>query len=150
MARIRSTQMRSLRALFTASAAYNSCISGFSVEGGNRKLVGRGMTIVFERSRERLCFGIHAMTNRPALHHDDGMMPVLALRRGGQARDVTRLHLPQYLLETHRRKVMAFIHNDVAVVCDEVVHDLFAVQALNDGNVNHAAGTSPTAADLAD
>ena len=46
--------------------------------------------------------------------------------------------------------MMTFIHNDVAVVCDEVVHDLFAIQALNDGNVNHAAGASPPAPDLAD
>src|SRR5580698_8095535 len=79
-----------------------------------------------------------------------GMMSVLALRCCCQTRDETRLHLPQYLLETHCRKMMAFIHNNVPVVGDQVVHDLFAVQALNDSNVNNATCPSPTASDLAD
>ena len=45
---------------------------------------------------------------------------------------------------------MAFIHDNVTVVGNDVVHDLFAVQALNDGNVDSAAGAPPTTPDLAD
>jgi len=44
---------------------------------------------------------------------------------------------------------MTFIHDNVAIVGNDVVHDLFAVQALNHGNVNNAAGTSRSAPDLA-
>jgi len=38
----------------------------------------------------------------------------------------------------------------MAVVCDNVIHDLLAVQALNDGNVYHAVGAPATAANLTD
>ena len=54
---------------------------------------------MFEWTRERLLLRIHTVTNRPALHDDDRMMPVFALRRGGQADDVERFHLPENLLE---------------------------------------------------
>src|ERR1035438_145872 len=43
---------------------------------------------------------------------------------------------------------MTFIHNDVTVICDQVVHNLFAVQALNDGNINYTTCASPTTANL--
>ena len=90
------------------------------------------------------------MANRPALHDDDWVMPVFALRRCGQAGDVTPIHLSENLLETYGGKVMALVHNDVTIVGDHIVHDLFAIQALNNGHINHPAVIPATAADLAD
>lgn len=101
-----------------------------------------------ERSRERLRLGVHAMPNRATLHHDDGVMTVLALRRGGQPDDVARLHLPQHLLEAHRREVVTFIDDDVAVVGHEVVHDLLAVQTLDDVDIDDPGATSASTTDL--
>ena len=77
-------------------------------------------------------------------------MTVLALRRGGQADDVASFHLPQHLLEAHRREMVTLIDNDVTVVRHEVVHDLLAVQALDDGDIDNVRGASASTADLAD
>lgn len=56
------------------------------------------------------------MTNWSALHDDNRVMAVLPLWRGGKAGNITCFHLPEHLLKTHGRKVVALIHNDVAVV----------------------------------
>ena len=54
------------------------------------------------------------------LHLGDGLMPVSPLGSGGQAYEVTRLHLGEYALEGHRRQMVTLVDNDVSVAGDEV------------------------------
>ena len=105
---------------------------------------------MFEWSRQRLLLRIHTVTNWPTLHGDDRMVPVFALRRGGQAGDVTRFDLPEHLLEAHGRNVVTLVHDDVTVVGDHIVHELLSIQTLDDCNVNQPVGTAASTANLTD
>ena len=105
---------------------------------------------MLKRSRRSLPPRVHAKTNRATLHEDDRVMPVLADRRGGQAEYVTRFHLSHHRLEAERGEMMAFIDDDVAVVGDEIEHCAFVVQALQNGDIDFAAGFLLPAADNAD
>ena len=46
--------------------------------------------------------------------------------------------------------MMALIHNDVTVVGDDIIHDLFAIETLDDRHVNDPCWTAPPATDLPD
>src|SRR5262249_49071796 len=90
------------------------------------------------------------MTNWPALHDDDWVMTVFALRCRGQAGDVFRFHLPKNLLEADCGKVVTFIHDDMTVVGHAVIHDLLAIQTLDARHIYCPAGVPATASDLTD
>ena len=81
--------------------------------------------VVLERSGGRLCPGVDAMPDRPALHEDDRVMAVLARDGRGQPEDEPRLRLAGHLLEAVRREVVALVDDQVAVVGDAVVDDAF-------------------------
>jgi hypothetical protein len=51
----------------------------------------------------------HLEAHRPKLHLDDGVVPVSAIRRGGEARHEPRLHLREDPLEGGRRSVVALV-----------------------------------------
>lgn len=105
---------------------------------GRRRNPERGRTWhddMIERPRRRLPPSIHAEADWAALHEDDRMMPVLPHRRRREAEDVARFHLPHHRLEAERGKMMAFIHDDVAVVGDEIAHGIFADHALEDCDI---------------
>jgi hypothetical protein len=45
---------------------------------------------------------------------------------------------------------MAFVHDHLAVLCNEVLHVVFSIQALNHGNVYASCAVHFAAADMAD
>ncbi len=90
------------------------------------------------------------VANRSALHDHDRMVVVAPRGRCGQPYDVPGLHLLHDLLETEGRKVVALVNDDLAVICDDVVHCTLAVEALDEGNVNEMAWTTLPATDFAD
>ena len=118
--------------------------------GRNLKEGGARDDPVGERALRCLLEGIHAMPDGAALHEDDRMMTVFADRRGSEAEQVAGFHLTQDLLETERGEVMAFVHDEVAVVGHAVEHGAFAVQALDDGDVHSSRELVLAAAEMAD
>lgn len=64
--------------------------------------------------------GLHAsidsVSNRAALHKDDGMMPILACDGRGQAEDILRLGASRHQLKARCRKVVALVNDQVAVI----------------------------------
>jgi len=114
---------------------------------GRHSKVGRtGNDGVSERSREGLLLCIHAMAYRPALHHDNRVVAILALWCGGEAGDVARFHL----LKAHSGKMVALVRNDVPVVGDQIVHDLLSIQTLDNHNINHPVRAAAASANLPD
>ena len=63
---------------------------------------------------------IDPMSNRAALHEDDGMVPVFPGDGRGQTNDVPRFRSPGDKLEACRRQMVAFIDDQMAVIGDEV------------------------------
>ena len=94
------------------------------------------------RGSLHLC--IDAMAHRSTLHENDRLMAVLACDGSGQPGDELRPGVPDDLLKTVRRQMVAFVDDDMAVRRDQVIHRAFACQALDDCHVNRA-GRLPTA-----
>ena len=115
-----------------------------------RKPVGTDMDGMFEGACGCLRLGVDPMTNRSALHEDDRMVPVFASDRGGQARDELCLCLADDLLETVRGQVVAFVHDEMSVIADQIIHDSLARQALNERHVERPGRLLSPAADSAD
>jgi hypothetical protein len=90
------------------------------------------------------------MPYRTALHVDDRVVSIFALRGCRQAKDVPRLYLFHHLLKGERRQMVAFVDNDVPVFCDEVFDSLSAVGALDDGDIHGATAVAFPAPNLAD
>ena len=63
---------------------------------------------------------INTMPNRPTLHEDDRVMTIFAGHRRGQSEDIARFRSAGYELETRRRKMMAFIDDQMAVIRHQV------------------------------
>ena len=103
-----------------------------------------------ERPFGGLPAGIDTEPHRSALHEDDGMMPVLAGYRGGQAEDIPRLAATRHRLEAYRRQVVTFVDDEVTIVGDHVIDFALAHQALNDGDVDDTGRAALAAADLTD
>ena len=75
-------------------------------------------------------------------------MTVPPPRGSGKSREETCPHLAHYPFERDGRNVVAFIHDDVAVVRNDGVHLIPAHQALNHGNVNPTRKRPLPASDL--
>jgi hypothetical protein len=105
---------------------------------------------MFERSDcgHRTCAEL--MSYRTALHVDDRVVSIFALRRCRQAEDVPRLYLLHHLLKSECRQMVAFINNDLPVFGDEVFDSLSAVGALDDGDIQGATAFAFPASNLAD
>ncbi len=69
--------------------------------------------------RGRGCLMVDRVSHRPALHSDDGVVSVAAVRGGGEARDVARGRGLQDLLGRDGGNVVAFVDDDVAVPAEQ-------------------------------
>src|SRR5205807_2027235 len=104
--------------------------------------------MMLEWSSDRLTFCIHMVANRPALHEHDGMMPVFSCDCRGQTREVLCLRTACDLLEAERRKVVAFVDDNVAVIGDAIVNCPFTHKALKQCNVEGSRKFLSSSADL--
>ena len=98
----------------------------------------------------RLLLGVNAVSNRTAVHEDDRVMTILARQGGRQPRDVSRLGTSGNLLEAGRREMMAFVHDQMPVPANSIVHHAVAHQALHQCHIQCAGGLllpSPDATD---
>ena len=109
-----------------------------------------GSDLVLEGRRFRHCPGAHAEAHGPTLHVNDRMVPVLSRRRGGQTDDILGLHLPHHLFEREGGYVVTFIDDHLTVLTHEVLHFVFSVQALDDGDVYAARPIHLATADMPD
>jgi len=112
-----------------------------------------GMTrnhLMFKRGSLGHRAGAHAEAGRSALHVDDWMVAVFPRRRRRQANNVLGLYLLHNLLEGERRDVVALIDNYVAILSDKILHLFFAVQALDNRNIDTSSPLHPPAANLPD
>jgi hypothetical protein len=90
------------------------------------------------------------MADRPALHENDRVVPVLAGHGRRQAKDIPGLRSPDQLLEARRRQVMAFVHDQMTVFPDAVIDYAGADEALDQRHVERAVRLVAAAADAAD
>src|ERR1700719_990922 len=97
-----------------------------------------------------LLLGVDMMTDGPALHEDDWVVAVLARHRCGQPSNKFRLCPASHLLKAVGRQMMAFVNNQMAIFGHTVVHCPLANQALNERDINHAAGFASSAANVTD
>src|SRR5215475_1743302 len=105
--------------------------------------------MMLERSGDRLTFCIHAVANCSALHEHDGMMPVFSRDCRSQSREVPCLRTARDLLEAVRRKVVAFVDDDMTVADDTIVNHPSTHKALKQSNVESSGKFLSSAADLA-
>jgi hypothetical protein len=82
--------------------------------------------------------GTERIDDRPALHVNDRVMAVLSNRCGGKSQHVPCFDLAHDLIERESGQMMALIDNYLAVICYEVLHFAFALETLNQRNVNLA------------
>ena len=109
-----------------------------------------GSHLVLEGRRFGHRPGAHAEPHGATLHVDDRMVPVLPRRRGGQTDNILGLHLPHHLFERESGYVVAFVDDHLAVLSDEVLHFVFSIQALDDGDVYATCPVHFAAADMPD
>jgi hypothetical protein len=105
---------------------------------------------VLERAGCRLCASVYLMSNRTALHEDDRMVTVLACDGCRQANDESGFGLPDDLLETVSRQVMALINDHMTVLSDAVMYYAFPDETLNDADVNLSSRSITSSADSSD
>ena len=60
----------------------------------------------------RLTFGVYQITDRPALHEDNGVVSILPHRRGRQAIHIFRLCGLQHFFKRERRHMVTLVHKD--------------------------------------
>jgi hypothetical protein len=90
---------------------------------------------------------IDAVSHGAALHKDDGMVPVLASDGRGQAKNITRLRTPRHQLKTCRRKVVALVSDQVAVIGDHIGHLTSAHETLDQRDIDDAGWFAPATTD---
>jgi hypothetical protein len=83
------------------------------------------------------------------LHQDDRLLTITSIWCGSEAEHVTSLHLPQHLLKSDCRKMMAFINYYMAIVSDEILYLALPDKALEHGYINEARLLVLTPANLA-
>ena len=105
---------------------------------------------MLEWIRFRHYLGAQAESYRATLHVNDGMVSIFSGWRRRETYHVFGFHLSHHLLEGEGRNVMALIHDDLAVVRDKILYSFFLIQALDDRNIDAAAATCFSAANLTD
>ena len=91
-----------------------------------------------KRPRGGLYFRVHAMADRAALHKNDRVMPVFARDCGRQSGHEFRLGPSNDEFKTVRRNVMAFIYNDLTIVCHPVIYHVSPNETLNQSHIQSA------------
>ena len=74
-----------------------------------------------------------------ALHINDWVVAVFSNRRSGQTQNILCFNLTEDSFKSHGGQMMALVHDDVAIVRDEIFDITFALQTLDHGNINHAS-----------
>jgi hypothetical protein len=90
---------------------------------------------------------VNAVPHGAALHEDDGVMPVLAGDRRGQAEDVSRLRAPRHQLKARRREVMALVKNQMTVIGYYIGNLTSAHEALDQRDIDDARWFAPATSD---
>ena len=98
----------------------------------------------------RLGTRIYAMSNGAALHEDDRMVTIFAGHGCGQSEDIARFRPTGHELKTRRRKMMALIDNQMAVVRYHVGYFASTHEALDQRDIDDASRLAASAADDAD
>ena len=89
------------------------------------------------------------MTHRTTLHEDDWMVAILPCHGRGQTGDEPCFGLPGNKLETVGGQMVAFVHDQVSIVPNQIVHDPFADHTLDDRHIQKAGRFPSSAADPA-
>ena len=87
---------------------------------------------------------------RAALHVNDRVVPVFSNRCCRQTQDIPCFDLAKDSFKSDGGQMMALIHDDVAVICDEIFDISFALQTLDHGNINHAGSLCLPSSKLTD
>src|SRR5882672_6958000 len=82
-------------------------------------------------TRRCLLPSVDTMPDRPALHEDDGMMAVLARDGGGEAGNELGLGPARNQFKAASRHVMTFIHHQMPVGANSIIHYAPANEALH-------------------
>jgi hypothetical protein len=77
-------------------------------------------------------------------------MSVFPGERCRQTQNKPRFDLAKNPLKCNRRQMMALIHNDMAVLCNEIFHSALSVQTLDYGNINPASSVRLPSTELPD
>ena len=105
---------------------------------------------MLEGSRFGHRLGAHAEPHGATLHVNDRMVSVFPGRRGGQTDNIFGLHLPHHLFEGESGYVVAFVDDHLTVLSYEVLHLVFSVQTLDDGDIYAARPVHFSTADMPD
>ena len=90
------------------------------------------------------------VTNRPALHEDDRLLPVEADRCGREAQYELRLGPLEDRVEGDCADVVALVDDHLPIVLDQRIHLALAGQGLRHGDIDLASLFGIAAADAAD
>jgi hypothetical protein len=93
---------------------------------------------------------VHDVTDGPALHVDDRLVAVTAVRRRRQPGHVPGLHCGEHTLERERREMMALVDDHVTVGGDDVVHVTVTHQTLHRRDAENARRPALSPADATD
>jgi hypothetical protein len=77
-----------------------------------------------------LLLGIDPISNGSALHENDRMMTVFSSDGGRETGDESGLGPADDLLETGRGEMVAFVHDEMSIISDQIVSGAFSRQAL--------------------
>ena len=78
----------------------------------------------------RLFLCVHNIADRPALHEDDGVVPVLTGGRSAQSVDIPGVDLLEYPLESYGGNMVAFVYDHHAVILDRAGLQIAAGKGL--------------------
>lgn len=76
------------------------------------------------------------IANRPQLHEHNFLMPILPHGRGRQSIDVFGFYVPKDIFEGIGSGVMAFVHDDHAIVLHPFIYILPTPQRGNHGHIH--------------
>jgi hypothetical protein len=102
--------------------------------------------VVLDAAPCRLGPCVDAVAHRPALHEDDGVVPVLARDSRRQAKDMPCLRATGGEFKADRRKVVAFIDDEMTVGTDQIGYLALANKALDQRHVDHPGRLAAAAA----
>src|SRR2546426_10788375 len=91
--------------------------------------------MVRERPEASLLPGIDAVTHRAALHENNRVVPVFPVDGSGEPGDVSALGPAGDQFKAPGRKVVALVHNQMAIRSEAVVYDSFPHEALHQRHI---------------
>src|SRR6266404_2546503 len=89
-------------------------------------------------------------TNRTALHINDRLVPIFSSRCSRQSQNIFYFDFAKDPFKGNRRKMVALIHNHVAIVGNEIFYCPFMLQTLNYSNIDQTGSFGFSSAELPD